>query len=78
MPLPLQRIAETGLEECLDSEAGVDGQLLAAIDMMLTGRSVQPEEALAMGLINRLASDGATLLDEALSFAGEVHVGHSQ
>ncbi|MBW1758136.1 MAG: enoyl-CoA hydratase/isomerase family protein, partial [Deltaproteobacteria bacterium] len=48
-----------------------------ALDMMLTGRSVQPDEALAMGLINRLASDGATLLDEALSFAGEV-TGHSQ
>jgi enoyl-CoA hydratase len=48
-----------------------------ALDMMLTGRSVQPDEALAMGLINRLASDGATLLDEALSFAGEV-TSHSQ
>jgi enoyl-CoA hydratase len=48
-----------------------------ALDMMLTGRSVQPDEGLAMGLINRLASDGATLLDEALSFAGEV-TSHSQ
>jgi enoyl-CoA hydratase len=48
-----------------------------ALDMMLTGRSVQPEEALAMGLINRVAGDGATLLDEALSFAGEV-TSHSQ
>jgi len=45
--------------------------------MMLTGRSVSTDEALAMGLINRVATDGATLLDEALSFAGEITT-HSQ
>jgi len=48
-----------------------------ALDMMLTGRSVSTDEALAMGLINRVATDGATLLDEALSFAGEITT-HSQ
>jgi len=48
-----------------------------ALDMMLTGRAVGTNEALAMGLINRLASEGSNLLDEALSFAGEV-TAHSQ
>ena len=48
-----------------------------ALDMMLTGRSVETDEALAMGLINRVANDRASLLDEAQSFAGEV-TAHSQ
>lgn len=43
-----------------------------ALDLMLTGRAVETEEALAMGILNRVASDSASLLDEALAFAAEV------
>ena len=48
-----------------------------ALDMMLTGRAVEADEALVMGLVNRVASEGSALLEEALSFAGEV-TAHSQ
>jgi enoyl-CoA hydratase len=48
-----------------------------ALDMMLTGRAVGTEDALRMGLINRVAKEGSTLLEDALSFAVEI-TAHSQ
>lgn len=39
-----------------------------ALDLVLTGRGVSGEEALGMGLVNRLVDDGAAL-DEALGLA---------
>jgi enoyl-CoA hydratase len=42
-----------------------------ALDMILTGRPVGAEEALAMGLANRVVEDGAAL-DAALALAAEL------
>lgn len=42
-----------------------------ALDLILTGRAVEAEEALAMGLVNRLAEDGGAL-DAALALAEEI------
>jgi enoyl-CoA hydratase len=42
-----------------------------AMDMILTGRAVDAEEALAFGLANRLVDDGRSL-DAALALAGEL------
>jgi enoyl-CoA hydratase len=39
-----------------------------SLDMMLTGRPVTAEEALQMGLINRLASDDKPLTDQAVDY----------
>ncbi|PCJ24644.1 MAG: enoyl-CoA hydratase [SAR86 cluster bacterium] len=39
-----------------------------ALDMMLTGRAVGTEEAMQMGLINRIASDDKTLIDQAIEY----------
>lgn len=43
-----------------------------ALDLMLTGRSVNATEALSMGLINRIADLESPLLDQALDLAGSV------
>ena len=43
-----------------------------ALDLMLTGRPVSAEEALSMGLINRIAEPGAPLLDQAIALARSV------
>ena len=45
-----------------------------AADIMLTGRTVKAEEALAMGLVNRLADESQSVLDQAIAFAREVTV----
>jgi enoyl-CoA hydratase len=42
-----------------------------ALDLILTGRAVSAEEALAIGLVNRLADDGGAL-DAALALAEEI------
>ena len=42
-----------------------------AMDMILTGREVGAEEALAMGLANRVVADGM-VLQEALALAGQL------
>ncbi|KAG2174981.1 hypothetical protein INT43_006043 [Umbelopsis isabellina] len=41
----------------------------AAMDLILTGRPVYPEEAMAMHLANRLAPKGMAALDEAIKLA---------
>jgi enoyl-CoA hydratase len=41
-----------------------------ALDVMLTGRAVRPDEALAMGLVDRLA--GPDVVEAALALAGEL------
>jgi enoyl-CoA hydratase/carnithine racemase len=43
----------------------------AAADLLLTGRRVGGEEALALGLCDRLAGDG-DLLAQAIGYAGEL------
>ncbi len=48
-----------------------------ALDMMLTGRPVARDEALAMGLINRIANSDAPLLDQAQQFLTSI-TGHSK
>ena len=48
-----------------------------ALDMMLTGRSVAAEEALTMGLVDRLAADPESLMEVANELAGTV-LGFSQ
>jgi enoyl-CoA hydratase len=42
-----------------------------ALDLILTGRPVRADEALAMGLVNRVAEPGATLAD-AVALAGQL------
>lgn len=48
-----------------------------ALDLMLTGRPVDAAEALAIGLISRIANTESPLLDQARGLAGEV-TRHSQ
>lgn len=43
-----------------------------AMDMILSGRSVEANEALDWGLANRIAPQGQTALDSALTFAKEL------
>lgn len=43
-----------------------------ALDLMLTGRALAAEEALAMGLINRIAEPGVPLLEQAKALAAQV------
>lgn len=43
-----------------------------ALDLMLTGRPVEPAEALAMGLISRIAESDRPLLDQAITLAHSV------
>jgi enoyl-CoA hydratase len=43
-----------------------------ALDLALTGRSIPAAEALAIGLINRVASTEKPLLDQALEFARSI------
>jgi enoyl-CoA hydratase len=42
-----------------------------ALDLILTGREVDADEAVAMGLVNRVVPDG-TALDEAIRLAGAI------
>ncbi|HUD92690.1 3-hydroxyacyl-CoA dehydrogenase NAD-binding domain-containing protein [Sphingobium sp.] len=44
----------------------------AALDLMLTGRQVSAKDALAVGLIDRIASDGASLRADAIAFARQL------
>jgi enoyl-CoA hydratase len=44
------------------------GPVLAA-DLMLTGRSIGTDEALRVGLINRIAENDADLMDQALELS---------
>ena len=43
-----------------------------ALDMMLTGRAVATDEALQMGLINRIATGDETLLEQAMEYLGSI------
>ena len=43
-----------------------------ALDMMLTGEPVDAQQALGMGLINRIAAPGKPLLEQALDYARSV------
>jgi enoyl-CoA hydratase len=43
-----------------------------ALDMILTGREVKSEEALRIGLLNRLAPAGSTALEEAMKLAEDI------
>ena len=42
-----------------------------ALDMMLTGRPVPAQEALSMGLVNRVTAPGADVLTEAIALGRE-------
>ncbi len=48
-----------------------------ALDLMLTGRAVHVEEAVRLGLLDRVAADRDSLLDEAFALADSV-LRHSQ
>jgi enoyl-CoA hydratase len=43
-----------------------------ALDLMLTGRTIDADEALSMGLINRISGEHQCALDAALALAGQV------
>ena len=43
-----------------------------ALEMMLTGRAVPVDEAVAMGLVNRVAATDVPLVEQALAFGREV------
>jgi enoyl-CoA hydratase len=43
-----------------------------ALEMMLTGRAVGVDEAVGMGLVNRVATGDAPLVEQALAFGREV------
>ncbi len=43
-----------------------------ALEIMMTGRTLQCEEALAIGLVHRLARSSDSLMEEAISFAREI------
>jgi enoyl-CoA hydratase/carnithine racemase len=43
-----------------------------ALEMMLTGRAVAVDEAVAMGLVNRVATADAPLREQAVAFGREV------
>ena len=45
-----------------------------ALDMMLTGRAVETDEALRIGLINRIAGDDSSLLAQARDYALQMAV----
>jgi enoyl-CoA hydratase len=49
----------------------------AATEMMLTGRAVQTDEALRIGLINRIATADSSLLEQARDYAMQMAV-HSR
>jgi len=48
-----------------------------ALDLMLTGRAIEAEEALAWGLVDRIAEEPASLIEEAQALASVV-LAHSQ
>lgn len=60
-------IAEYGMSWILPRLVGTSN----ALDLLLSGRVIQGEEALAMGLVNRLC-DPASLLDDAVAYAGDL------
>lgn len=43
-----------------------------ATDIMLTGRTVKVSEAFSIGLVNRIASDDAPFLDQAIAYCREI------
>ena len=43
-----------------------------ALDLMLTGRSIGVQEAMAIGLINRIATTNRSVLDQALDYVREI------
>jgi len=43
-----------------------------ATDLMLTGRSIGAQEAIAIGLINRIATADRSVVDQALDYAREI------
>ena len=43
-----------------------------ALDLMMTGRAVTAEEALSMGMIDRLANSGEVLLEASEKLASEI------
>lgn len=45
-----------------------------ATDMMLTGRTLEISEAFSIGLVNRIASADASLLDQAIAYGREITV----
>lgn len=48
-----------------------------ALDLMLTGRAIGADEAVVMGLVNRIAKEGQTVLDAAIDFLESITC-HSQ
>jgi 2-(1,2-epoxy-1,2-dihydrophenyl)acetyl-CoA isomerase len=75
---PSARFKSVFIERSLSPDSGLSYFLprivgyAAAADLIFTSRTVEAEEALKLGLLNRMASQAETLVDEAVAYAEQM------